>query len=325
RIMCSTSGPGPASTAARSSSSGHLRSSSATRSRLPVTISPAASAPIGRRRCRSRSMVRASSFPAYPSTISRTSTLPSRSSAWYASPAYRDPASRRWYRTCTFSFNAGTGRCPTCGGNGFEHVEMQFLSDVYLRCPDCNGTRYRADVLDVTLQGKSIADVLDLTVGEARAFFGGDAEIAAALRPLAEVGLDYLKLGQPVPTLSGGEAQRLKLAGFLSAASRSSRRPRANDGGKRGKLFLFDEPTTGLHFDDVARLLRAFRKLLAAGHTLVVIEHNLDVIRAADWIVDLGPEGGDQGGRVIVAGTVAEVTACPASHTGAALRGYEAA
>src|SRR5947207_566842 len=265
RIMCSTSGPGPASTAARSSSSGHRRSSSATRKRF-------AGAPL---------------------------------------------AKERGYTTGTFSFNAGTGRCPTCGGNGFEHVEMQFLSDVYLRCPDCNGTRYRADVLDVTLQGKSIADVLDLTVGEARAFFGGDAEIAAALRPLAEVGLDYLKLGQPVPTRSGGDAQRLKLADFLSAASRSPRRPRANESGKRGKLFLFDEPTTGLHFDDVARLLRALRKLLAAGHTLVVIEHNLDVMRAADWIVDLGPEGGDQGGRVVVAGTVAEVTACPASHTGA--------
>ena len=234
-------------------------------------------------------------------------------------------AKERGYTTGTFSFNAGTGRCPTCGGNGFEHVEMQFLSDVYLRCPDCNGTRYRADVLDVTLEGKSISDVLDLTVGEARVFFGAKSDIDAALQPLAEVGLDYLKLGQPVPTLSGGEAQRLKLAGFLSAASRSPQRSRPGDGGRRGKLFLFDEPTTGLHFDDVARLLRAFRKLLAAGHTLVVIEHNLDVIRAADWIVDLGPEGGDQGGRVVVAGTVAEVMACEASHTGAALLSFEAA
>jgi excinuclease ABC subunit A len=234
-------------------------------------------------------------------------------------------AKERGYTTGTFSFNAGTGRCPTCGGNGFEHVEMQFLSDVYLRCPDCNGTRYRADVLDVTLEGKSIADVLDLTVGEARVFFGAESDIDAALQPLAEVGLDYLKLGQPVPTLSGGEAQRLKLAGFLSAAGRSPAHTRGNARVGRGKLFLFDEPTTGLHFDDVARLLRAFRKLLAAGHTLVVIEHNLDVVRAADWIVDLGPEGGDQGGRVVVAGTVAEVMACEASHTGAALRSYEAA
>ena len=234
-------------------------------------------------------------------------------------------AKERGYTAGTFSFNAGTGRCPTCGGNGFEHVEMQFLSDVYLRCPDCDGKRYRAEVLDVRLEGKSIADVLDMTVGEARAFFGGRPDIDAALRPLAEVGLDYLKLGQPVPTLSGGEAQRLKLAGFLNVASRSPVRPRANDDGSPGKLFLFDEPTTGLHFDDVARLLGAFRKLVAAGHTLVVIEHNLDVIRAADWIVDLGPEGGDAGGHVVVAGTVADVMACAASHTGTALRNYEAA
>jgi excinuclease ABC subunit A len=234
-------------------------------------------------------------------------------------------AKERGYTAGTFSFNAGTGRCPTCGGNGFEHVEMQFLSDVYLRCPDCDGKRYRAEVLDVRLEGKSIADVLDMTVGEARAFFGGRPDIDAALRPLAEVGLDYLKLGQPVPTLSGGEAQRLKLAGFLNVASCSPVRPRANDDGSPGKLFLFDEPTTGLHFDDVARLLGAFRKLVAAGHTLVVIEHNLDVIRAADWIVDLGPEGGDAGGHVVVAGTVADVMACAASHTGTALRNYEAA
>ncbi|TMH23227.1 MAG: excinuclease ABC subunit A, partial [Betaproteobacteria bacterium] len=234
-------------------------------------------------------------------------------------------AKERGYTAGTFSFNAGTGRCPTCGGNGFEHVEMQFLSDVYLRCPDCDGKRYRAEVLDVRLEGKSIADVLDMTVGEARAFFGGRPDIDAALRPLAEVGLDYLKLGQPVPTLSGGEAQRLKLAGFLNVASRSPVRPRANGDGSPGKLFLFDEPTTGLHFDDVARLLGAFRKLVAAGHTLVVIEHNLDVIRAADWIVDLGPEGGDAGGHVVVAGTVADVMACAASHTGTALRNYEAA
>ena len=234
-------------------------------------------------------------------------------------------AKERGYSAGTFSFNAGTGRCPTCGGNGFEHVEMQFLSDVYLRCPDCDGKRYRAEVLDVRLEGKSIADVLDMTVGEARAFFGGRPDIDAALRPLAEVGLDYLKLGQPVPTLSGGEAQRLKLAGFLNVASRSPVRPRTNDDGSPGKLFLFDEPTTGLHFDDVARLLGAFRKLVAARHTLVVIEHNLDVIRAADWIVDLGPEGGDAGGHVVVAGTVADVMACAASHTGTALRNYEAA
>jgi len=224
-------------------------------------------------------------------------------------------AKERGYTQGTFSFNAGTGRCPACGGNGFEHVEMQFLSDVYLRCPDCDGKRYRAEVLEVTLDGKSIADVLELTVAQARAFFDGDRDIEPALTPLVDVGLDYLRLGQPVPTLSGGEAQRLKLAGFLASAARA---PRAS----RGTLFLFDEPTTGLHFDDVARLLRALRKLIDAGHSLVVIEHNLDVMRAADWIIDLGPEGGDAGGEIVVAGTLADVIGCPRSHTGAALKAY---
>ena len=235
-------------------------------------------------------------------------------------------AKERGYTQGTFSFNAGTGRCPTCGGNGFEHVEMQFLSDVYLRCPDCDGKRYRAEVLDVTLAGQSIAGVLEMTVGEARAFFAGDAEIDAALQPLVDVGLDYLQLGQPVPTLSGGEAQRLKLAGFLVGAAGAPIQPRKGTArGARGKLFLFDEPTTGLHFDDIARLLDALRKLIAAGHSVVVIEHNLDVIRAADWIIDLGPEGGESGGEVVVAGTVADVIACAASHTGTALRTYDTA
>jgi excinuclease ABC subunit A len=233
-------------------------------------------------------------------------------------------ARERGYTQGTFSFNAGHGRCPTCGGNGFEHVEMQFLSDVYLRCPDCDGKRYRPEVLEVTLAGASIADVLEMTVGQACAFFAGDIDIESALRPLADVGLDYLRLGQPVPTLSGGEAQRLKLAGFLVGVSNAAV-SRARRDGARGTLFLFDEPTTGLHFDDVARLLDAFRRLLAAGHSLVVIEHNLDVIRAADWIIDLGPEGGEEGGYVVAAGTVADVIACRASHTGAALQDYETA
>ncbi|HTR56571.1 MAG TPA: excinuclease ABC subunit UvrA [Casimicrobiaceae bacterium] len=223
-------------------------------------------------------------------------------------------AKERGYTQGTFSFNAGTGRCPGCGGNGFEHVEMQFLSDVYLRCPNCDGKRYRAEVLEVKLADRSIADVLDMTVGEARAFFAGDTQIDLALQPLADVGFDYLRLGQPVPTLSGGEAQRLKLAAHLVGAESAT-----------GKLFLFDEPTTGLHFADVARLLGALRKLIGAGHSLVVIEHNLDLIRAADWIVDLGPEGGDAGGEVVIAGTVADVMACAASHTGAAMKGYDSA
>ncbi|HEY2678287.1 MAG TPA: excinuclease ABC subunit UvrA [Steroidobacteraceae bacterium] len=175
-------------------------------------------------------------------------------------------ARERKYTAGTFSFNAGNGRCPGCGGNGFEHVEMQFLSDVYLRCPDCDGRRYRAEVLEVKITrgnfpAKSIADVLELTVSEALAFFSGDSEVGLRLAPLAEVGLDYLRLGQPVPTLSGGEAQRLKLAGHLANSA-----VRLQDRGERGSLFLFDEPTTGLHFDDVAKLLRAFRRLIYAGH-----------------------------------------------------------
>jgi excinuclease ABC subunit A len=254
-------------------------------------------------------------------------------------------AIERKYTAGSFSFNSGKGRCAACAGNGFEHVEMQFLSDVYLRCPDCNGRRYRAEILEVKLerggQALSIADVLDLTVTQALELFAADAEVCIRLAPLAEVGLDYLRLGQPVPTLSGGEAQRLKLAGHLAenaahlesaqrAPAPRARRERASARGaapaaaaaaaRRGSLFLFDEPTTGLHFDDVAKLLRAFRRLIEAGHSLLVIEHHLDVIRAADWIIDLGPEGGDEGGRVVGTGTPDELMRVPASHTGRALR-----
>ncbi|MBL8317601.1 MAG: excinuclease ABC subunit UvrA [Burkholderiaceae bacterium] len=234
-------------------------------------------------------------------------------------------AIERGYGAGMFSFNAGDGRCPTCGGSGFEHVEMQFLSDVYLRCPDCDGRRYRAELLEVRLvrgaRQLSIADVLDLTVAEACELFRDDREVLARLQPIVDVGLDYVRLGQPVPTLSGGEAQRLKLAGFLAEAAASpSQRP-----AKKGTLFLFDEPTTGLHFDDIAQLMRALRKLLEAGHSLIVIEHNLDVIRSADWIVDLGPEGGEGGGELVCAGTPEDVKAHAHSHTGRALREYEAA
>jgi excinuclease ABC subunit A len=231
------------------------------------------------------------------------------------------PAAReRGYTAGTFSFNSGDGRCPTCGGSGFEHVEMQFLSDVYLRCPDCDGKRYRPEVLEVRLPEQGgfgaldIAEVLDLTVAEALQRFRGHDEITRPLQALADVGLDYLRLGQPTPTLSGGEAQRLKLAGFLAAAAKS-RQGLA----RKGTLFLFDEPTTGLHFDDVAKLLRALRKLLDAGHTVLVIEHNLDVIAASDWVIDLGPEGGDAGGALIFAGPPDELAACAESFTGQAL------
>src|SRR5258706_3642968 len=242
-------------------------------------------------------------------------------------------ARERNYSAGMFSFNAGDGRCATCGGNGFEHVEMQFLSDVYLRCADCDGKRFRPEVLEVHLElgagraSLSVADVLDLTVSQALQYFADQREIVRGLQPLADVGLDYVRLGQPVPTLSGSESQRLQIAGVLAAAGKDFSLP-VNVGERlltrKGSLLLFDEPTTGLHFDDVARLLRALRKLLAAGHSLIVIEHNLDVIRSADWIIDLGPEGGDAGGEIVVAGTPRDVMAHAASHTGRALREYQA-
>jgi excinuclease ABC subunit A len=228
----------------------------------------------------------------------------------------RLPESReRGYTAGTFSFNSGTGRCPACTGSGFEHVEMQFLSDVYLRCGECNGSRYRSETMEVRHPGPggrdaSIAGVLEMTVTEALAFFADVPDLAMRLAPLADVGLDYLRLGQPVPTLSGGEAQRLKLAGHLAESTDTA------------KLFLFDEPTTGLHFEDIAKLLGAFRKLLDAGHSLIVIEHNLDVIRAAEWIIDLGPEGGDRGGDLVAVGTPQDLEKSAHSHTGKALAGY---
>ncbi len=228
-------------------------------------------------------------------------------------------AKERAYKPGMFSFNSGDGRCPSCGGKGFEHVEMQFLSDVYLRCPDCDGKRYRQEVLEVSITpqdqaARNIADVLDMTVSQALAYFSSAPEVLRRLKPLADVGLEYVRLGQPVPTLSGGEAQRLKLAGHLARVEGIS---------KADTLFLFDEPTTGLHFDDIAKLLRSLRRLVDAGNSLLIIEHNLDVIAAADWIIDLGPEGGEAGGAVVCSGTPDEVRANKTSHTGRALADYE--
>ena len=255
--------------------------------------------------------------------------------------ALQAEAKQRGYTAGTFSFNAGKGRCPTCGGTGFEHVEMQFLSDVYLRCPDCDGSRYRAEVREIRLDGRSISDVLAMTVRDARDWLGELAthertlkrHVDAAvngLQALIDVGLDYVTLGQPVPTLSGGEAQRLKLAGFLAEAAnvkgaKGAKKGAAEGGTQGGKLFLLDEPTTGLHFDDIARLLGAFAKLLDAGHTVLVIEHNLDVISAADWLIDLGPEAGEDGGQRVFEGTPAQIVGCAASHTGRALAEYRLA
>ena len=238
---------------------------------------------------------------------------------------------QRGYTASKFSFNSGDGRCPTCGGSGFEHVEMQFLSDVYLRCPDCDGKRYRPEILEIKIERQvmgelktrhlNVADVLDLTVSEAAALFAQDRDVIRALQPIVDVGLEYVKLGQPVPTLSGGEAQRLKLAGFLAGAAKTATSSKQSVA-KKGTLFLFDEPTTGLHFDDIAKLMRALRKLLEGGHSLIVIEHNLDVIRASDWLIDLGPEGGDAGGYVVAEGMPEDVRNHATSHTALALREY---
>ena len=207
-----------------------------------------------------------------------------------------------------FSFNVPGGRCEACQGEGEVTVEMQFLADVSVPCEQCDGRRFRPQVLEVTYKGKSIMDVLGMTVREAMAFFAGTPKVIRRLQVLDEVGLGYLRLGQPATTLSGGEAQRVKIASHLSS-----------HGGER-LLYILDEPTTGLHFDDIAKLIAAFRRLLDAGHTLAVIEHNLDVIKTADWIVDLGPEGGDGGGEVIAMGTPEQVAHVEASHTGRYLR-----
>ena len=206
-----------------------------------------------------------------------------------------------------FSFNSGQGRCDRCSGLGFEKVEMQFLSDLFIRCPECEGRRYQERVLAIRHRGKTIHEVLEMTASEAIAFFkkGPKSEaICTPLQLLADVGLDYLKLGQPLNVLSGGESQRLKLAARLAGHE------------PRGALLIFDEPTTGLHIDDIAILLKAFDRLVAEGNSVVVIEHNLDVIKTADWVIDIGPEGGEEGGRLVVAGTPEQVAAEKNSHTG---------
>ena len=181
---------------------------------------------------------------------------------------------------------------------------MQFLADVYMKCPMCNGTRYRDEILDVTYRGRNIAEVLEMTVREAFTFFRGRPKVQARLKRLIDVGLDYVRLGQPANTLSGGEAQRLKLAGYMSGA-------------RRGRcLFLLDEPTTGLHFSDIVQLLDCFDALIGVGHSLIVVEHNLQLIKAADYVIDLGPGPADEGGQVVVQGTPEMVANCPGSITG---------
>jgi excinuclease ABC subunit A len=208
-----------------------------------------------------------------------------------------------------FSFNVDRGRCPACKGDGYEKIEMQFLSDVYITCASCAGKRFRPEVLDIRYQGKSIDDVFAMTVAEALVFFGNVSQVCRPLLPLAEVGLDYIRLGQPLSTLSGGEAQRLKLSKFLDPA---------DTGGRR--LFIFDEPTTGLHFHDIGKLLAAFSRLVDQGHSLLVIEHNMDVIKTADWVLELGPEGGEGGGYLVAQGPPEVVAAMPESPTGRYLK-----
>ena len=302
--------------------------------------------------------------------------------------AQSELAKQRGLNASAFSFNSSQGQCERCRGAGFEKIEMQFLSDVFIRCPDCNGRRYRPHILEVKLSPKSnaqspksevrrageqnaecrcrdaassphhvsrithhastlhasrplsIADLLEATVEEAIAFLSGFPESRPAeravksLKLLEEVGLGYLRLGQPINTLSGGESQRLKLVRHLAEAIVGSRRRRLTQTPHpsphsalsqslltpAATLFLFDEPTTGLHFDDVRVLLKVFQRLVDAGHSVLVIEHNLDVMKSADWIIDLGPDAGDQGGQIVAAGTPEEIAACPESHTGRALR-----
>ncbi|HET7695722.1 MAG TPA: excinuclease ABC subunit UvrA [Vicinamibacterales bacterium] len=207
-----------------------------------------------------------------------------------------------------FSFNVPGGRCEACEGEGQVKVEMQFLADVFVPCEVCEGKRFKAQVLEVKYRGRDIDQVLDMTVREALTFFSTSPKVLRRLQVLDEIGLGYLRLGQPATTLSGGEAQRIKIAAHLSTQT-----------GDR-VLYILDEPTTGLHFDDIAKLLAAFRKLLQAGHSLLVIEHNLDVIKTADWIVDLGPEGGEEGGEIVAVGTPEQLAQNPASHTGRYLR-----
>ncbi|MGD8470865.1 MAG: excinuclease ABC subunit UvrA, partial [Desulfobacteraceae bacterium] len=226
--------------------------------------------------------------------------------------AQTDAAKAKKFGPGYFSFNVADGRCETCKGDGFEKVEMQFLSDVYITCPDCRGRRFKEAVLEVAYNGKNIHDLLNLTVNQALEFFQDHHKIIAALHPLADVGLGYIRLGQPINTLSGGEAQRLKL----------SRHVKLNGHGTTRRLFIFDEPTTGLHFDDIGKLLAALQKLVDGGNTVLVIEHNMDVIKTADWVIDLGPEGGDNGGRVVVSGPPEKVVQEKNSHTGRFLKAY---
>ena len=215
----------------------------------------------------------------------------------------------RGYKPGRFSFNVRGGRCETCKGDGQIKIEMHFLPDVYVPCETCHGRRYNKETLEVRFKGKSIADVLEMSVEEALEFFAKIPKIRRRLQTLHDVGLDYIRLGQPATTLSGGEAQRVKLASELSKVATGR------------TLYILDEPTTGLHFADIEKLLEVLQRLVDTGNTVLVIEHNLDVIKQADWVVDLGPEGGEEGGELIAAGTPEEIAGVEESYTGQFLRG----
>jgi excinuclease ABC subunit A len=214
----------------------------------------------------------------------------------------------RGYKPGRFSFNIKGGRCESCEGQGVNKIEMQFLSDIYVSCDVCGGTRYNNETLEVQWHGRNIAEVLSLTVDEAREFFANIPAISHKLKTLQDVGLGYIELGQPAPTLSGGEAQRVKLASELGKHSAGA------------TFYILDEPTTGLHFADIEKLLTALLRLVDKGNTVVVIEHNLDVIKNCDWIIDLGPEGGEQGGEIVAVGTPADVAKVKSSYTGQFLK-----
>ena len=214
----------------------------------------------------------------------------------------------RGYLPGRFSFNVKGGRCEACSGDGTIKIEMNFLPDVYVPCEVCHGARYNRETLEVHYKGKSISEVLDMPIEQAVDFFEAIPAIARHLRTLVDVGLGYVRLGQPAPTLSGGEAQRVKLSAELQ--KRSTGRT----------LYVLDEPTTGLHFEDIRKLLGVLGRLADQGNTVIVIEHNLDVIKTADWIIDLGPEGGSRGGTIVAAGSPEDVAAVEASHTGRYLR-----
>ena len=214
----------------------------------------------------------------------------------------------RGYKAGRFSFNVKGGRCETCGGNGYKTIEMNFLPDIQVPCETCHGKRYNRETLEVRYKGKSIADVLDMTINQAVEFFENVPDILRKIKTMQDVGLGYIKLGQPSTTLSGGESQRVKLAAELSK----------KDTGRT--LYILDEPTTGLHFEDIRILMQVLHRLTAKGNTVIVIEHNLDVIRQADYIIDMGPEGGRRGGRIVAAGTPDEVAKSAESHTARYLR-----